>query len=67
MLSHGNIIANMTGLYKVVVSKQYVLVIPFNLHHLYHQESQGAPSPDDVHISYLPLAHMLERVVHVGC
>ncbi|CAI8013955.1 Long-chain-fatty-acid--CoA ligase 5 [Geodia barretti] len=45
MLSHGNIIANMTGLYKVV-------------------ESQGAPSPDDVHISYLPLAHMLERVVH---
>ena len=39
----------------------------FNLHYLYHQESQGAPSPDDVHISYLPLAHMLERVVHVGC
>jgi long-chain acyl-CoA synthetase len=45
VLSHGNIIANLAGLYKVI-------------------EPQGAPNPDDTHISYLPLAHMLERVVH---
>ena len=31
------------------------------------QESQGPPSPEDVHISYLPLAHMMERVAHVRC
>jgi long-chain acyl-CoA synthetase len=48
VLSHGNIIANLAGLYKVI-------------------EPQGAPNPDDTHISYLPLAHMLERVVHVCC
>ena len=31
------------------------------------QEEGLLPHPGDVHISYLPLAHMLERVVHVRC
>ena len=30
------------------------------------QGERNAPNANDSHISYLPLAHMLERVVHVN-
>lgn len=78
MLSHGNVVADFAGFLKVTdVSVVFIASVAAFLYHtvLFHLfffltlvslQKVIFPNQDDCLISFLPLAHMFERLIEVS-